>query len=251
VSTNVAFRDQHLRSPDFFDAEQYPVITFHSERVTRTADGALVTGPLTIHGVTRTVQIPVRRLHPLSTDAWQNKRVGFEGTLTIKRSDYGIKGTAFWNSEFDPGRMSISDEVEISLLVSAKVSNVDRWTNAGADSLVASIASLGRGPALDAFRARLADTTTAARVARAQILDIASAKLMQHGDVESAVAVSELLASSAVQPATIAAALAGAAEGRLMLGQRDAAVRGFEQAAAKDEYNTVAAEYLRHLGRRN
>src|SRR5689334_9278466 len=77
VSTNTAFRDQHLKSPDFFDAEKYPVITFHSERVTRTADGALVTGPLTMHGVTRTVQIPVRRLHALSTDAWANKRVGF------------------------------------------------------------------------------------------------------------------------------------------------------------------------------
>src|SRR5919199_1370797 len=64
INTNVAFRDQHLRSPDFFDAESYPFITFRSERVVRTPNGALVSGPLSMHGVTRTVQIAVRQLHP-------------------------------------------------------------------------------------------------------------------------------------------------------------------------------------------
>jgi polyisoprenoid-binding protein YceI len=250
INTNVAFRDRHLRSPDFFDAEKYPVITFHSERVTPTPTGAVVSGPLSMHGVTRTVDIAVHRLHPLATDAWSNRRVGFEGTLTLKRSDYGIKGTSFWNSEFDPGRMSISDDVEISLLVSAKASNVDRWTNAGADSLVARIDSSGIAPALATFRARLADSSDTARVRRAQLLDNAAAKLMQHGRFAESIAVSELLAATAVQSGTIAAALAGAAEGRLMLGQRDAAIRGFEAAAKLDAQNTVAAEYLRHLGRR-
>jgi polyisoprenoid-binding protein YceI len=246
INTNVAFRDQHLRSPDFFDTEKFPWITFRSASIQRSGDQLLIRGPLTMHGITREVVIPFRQIHPLTGDAWSNRRIGFQGDLTLKRSDYGINGTAFWNSEFDPGRMSVSDEVEISLLVSAKVNNVERWTNAAADSLLANIAATGSGPALSAFRARLADTSLAARGARAALLENAGVKLMQRGRFQEAVAVYAFFAS--VAPRAAAGATAGEAEAHLMLGHRDVAVRGFRRAVELDSLNTTAAEYLRVLG---
>jgi polyisoprenoid-binding protein YceI len=249
INTNVAFRDQHLRSPDFFEVEKYPVITFRSERITRTGDRLVIRGPLTIKATTRVVDIPFHQIHPLSTDAWANQRAGFQGNLTIKRSDYGILGTAFWNSEFDPGRMSIGDEVEISLLVSAKVSNVERWTNPSADSLLARIGALGAGPALEAFRATVTDTAPAVRGARIAVLDNAAVKLMQRGRFQDAVLVFESLA--ALAPRIAPQAIAGAAEAHLMLGHRAVAVREFERVAQMDSLNTVAAEYLRALGARS
>jgi polyisoprenoid-binding protein YceI len=246
INTNVAFRDQHLRSPDFFDAEKYPVITFRSERVSRTGGDLRVTGPLTIHGVTRVVEIPFRQIHPMAADAWSNRRTGFHGTLTVRRSDFGIRGTAFWNSEFDPGRMSIGDEIEISLLVSAKVNNVERWTNPAADSLLARIDALGAEPALQAFRSARTDTTPTAINARSALLDNAAVKLMQRGRFQDAVAVYDLI--GALDPRRSAHSIAGAAEGHLMLGHRAVAVRAFERAAGVDSLNTVASEYRRLLG---
>jgi polyisoprenoid-binding protein YceI len=246
INTNVQFRDQHLKSPDFFDAEKYPLITFHSERITRTGNDLVLHGPLTMHGVTREVDIPFRQLHPIMADAWANKRTTFQGNLSVKRSDYGIKGTAFWNSEFDPGRMSISDDVDISLLVSAKVNNVDRWTaNAMTDSLLTAIQTTSAAKALETFSARLADTTLAARRTRANALDMAGVKLMQSGRFQDAVAVYAFLAANA--PAVAASATAAEGEAHLMLGHRDAALKSFQRAAQLDSLNTVAAEYLRTL----
>lgn len=246
INTNVAFRDQHLRSPDFFEVEKYPVITFRSERITRSGDGLVIRGPLTIKGTTRVVDIPFHPIHPLSKDAWSNQRTGFQGNLTVKRSDFGIRGTAFWNSEFDPGRMSIGDEVEIALLVSAKVSNVERWMNASADSLLARIDALGAGPALAAFRAAATDTAAAARAARTATLDNVAVKLMQRGRFQDAVVTYDAL--GALDPRGPARAIAGAGEAHLMLGHRAVAVREFGRAAQMDTLNTVASEYLRALG---
>jgi polyisoprenoid-binding protein YceI len=245
INTNVAFRDNHLKSPDFFDAEKYPLITFRSEKIARRGDELVLTGPLSMHGVTRVVDIPFRQLHPIAGDAWANKRTAFQGNVRVKRSDYGIKGTAFWNSEFDPGRMSISDDVDISLLISAKVNNVARWTNASADSMVSVIQQGGVSKMLQEFTPRLADTTLAARRARAGLLDMTGVKLMQAARFQDAVAVYAFLAANA--PGVAAAATAAEAEAHLMLGHRDAAVKGFQRAAQMDSLNTVAAEYLRTL----
>jgi polyisoprenoid-binding protein YceI len=246
INTNVAFRDQHLRSPDFFDVEKYPVITFRSERISRTAQGLVIRGPLTIKGTTQVVDIPFDVIHPLSTDAWSNQRAGFRGTLTIKRSAFGVHGTAFWNSEFDPGRMSIGDDVEIALLVSAKVSNVEKWTNASADSLLGRIDAIGASQALAAFRAAATDTVPPARAAaRIATLDNVAVKLMQRGRFQDAVLVFSAL--EALDPKGRARAIAGAGEAHLMLGHRAAALREFERAAQMDTLNPVAFEYLRTL----
>ena len=90
VDTAVEKRDDHLRSPDFFNAKQYPTITFKSTEVTRTENGYDVTGDLTLHGETNTITVPLRQVGA-GEDPWGNYRVGYATEFKIKRSDYGMK----------------------------------------------------------------------------------------------------------------------------------------------------------------
>jgi polyisoprenoid-binding protein YceI len=106
ISTGVEKLDNHLRSPDFFDAETFPTATFVSTGVTAAGEGKLaVAGDLTIHGVTRPVvlDVTINRIapHPMS----KKPTAGFDATLTIKRSDFGI-------ANFVP---NVSDEIVIEI----------------------------------------------------------------------------------------------------------------------------------------
>jgi polyisoprenoid-binding protein YceI len=87
VDTGVAKRDQHLKSPDFFNVRQFPVITFKSTKVRPLgADGAEVDGKLTLNGIVRMVTARVRL-----TGKNDAGLVGFDADLTIHRSDFGMK----------------------------------------------------------------------------------------------------------------------------------------------------------------
>lgn len=94
VFTNQAERDKHISSKDFLDVATYPDATFKSTSVKTTgknADGKLtadVTGDLTFHGVTKPVVVKTTFLGE-GKDPWGGYRAGFEGTTTIKRSDFG------------------------------------------------------------------------------------------------------------------------------------------------------------------
>jgi polyisoprenoid-binding protein YceI len=90
VDTGHEKRDQHLRSPDFFNAKQFPVIAFKSSKIEDKGDGLMhVTGKLSLHGVTKQVTIPVRFLGE-TDDPMGNHRSGFAADFTIRRSDYGM-----------------------------------------------------------------------------------------------------------------------------------------------------------------
>jgi polyisoprenoid-binding protein YceI len=91
IDTNNPMRDQHLKSPDFFDAKQFPLITFKSRQV-KAADEMTyeVTGDLTLHGVTRPITVKLERV-----GSGKGPRggyiTGFDTTFTIKRSDFDMK----------------------------------------------------------------------------------------------------------------------------------------------------------------
>jgi polyisoprenoid-binding protein YceI len=82
-------RDQHLKSPDFFNAVQFPAITFKSQSITKSANGYDVTGDLTLHGVTKPVTLKV-----VQTGAGKNMTgtpiAGIETSFNLKRSDFGM-----------------------------------------------------------------------------------------------------------------------------------------------------------------
>ena len=115
IDTGVPDRDVHLRSPDFLDVERYPEILFASSTVEQLDDELYrVTGDLTIKDVTRPVSVDFA-LTGSALDPWGNLRIGFEGALAIKRSDWGLT----WNTALDTGGVLVSDRIQIEFDVSA------------------------------------------------------------------------------------------------------------------------------------
>jgi polyisoprenoid-binding protein YceI len=115
IDTGNADRDAHLRSPDFLDVETYPEIVFASTRVEQVDDDLYsVTGDLTIRDVTRPVTVDFA-LTGSALDPFGDLRVGFEGALAIRRSDWGLT----WNTPLDTGGVLVSDRIQIEFDVSA------------------------------------------------------------------------------------------------------------------------------------
>ena len=108
IDTNSSKRDKHLKSPDFFNAKQFPVISFESTNVKRTGKYDFeVTGQLSLHGVTKEITLTLQYFGTV-----ENPRFGMlsavESTFTIKRSDFGI--TAFPDNLGDEVRITVSVE---------------------------------------------------------------------------------------------------------------------------------------------
>jgi len=91
VNTDSTKRDEHLRGPDFFSVQQFPTATFKSTLVKDAGGGKMdVTGNLTLRGVTKPVSLTMIKTGEGDRGARFGYRAGFEGTVTLKRSDFGI-----------------------------------------------------------------------------------------------------------------------------------------------------------------
>jgi len=115
INTNEPKRDEHLKSPDFFDVANNPTITFKSTSVKPAGKDAFeVTGNLTMRGVTKQVTLPVTFLGE-GKDPWGNEKIGFELSTVLNRKDYGIN----WNKTLDAGGVLVADEVKVQISVEA------------------------------------------------------------------------------------------------------------------------------------
>ena len=112
IDTGNERRDNHLRSDDFFNAEQYPTITFESRRVEQGADGYVLVGDLTIRDVAKEVHIPFELNGPITLDGRQ--RLGAEGSVQVNRKDFKL----MWNNMVE-GVNVVSDDVRIELAIEA------------------------------------------------------------------------------------------------------------------------------------
>ncbi|MBI5638679.1 MAG: polyisoprenoid-binding protein [Nitrospinae bacterium] len=111
VNTGDQKRDDHLRSPEFFDAEKFPEITFTLKNSRSLGGGKMqVTGDLTIHGVTKAVTLTGEFLGT-ANDPWGNKRAGFTAEGEVIRADYGM----VWNKLLDGGGLVVGDKVKLQL----------------------------------------------------------------------------------------------------------------------------------------
>ena len=111
VDTGDGKRDEHLRSPDFFDSAKNPQMTFTSKSVKRAGKGWKVAGDLTIRGVTKEVVLDVSTLAPSVKDPWGGIRTGFTATTSINRKDYGME----WNKALDNGGIALGNDVKVTL----------------------------------------------------------------------------------------------------------------------------------------
>ena len=115
IDTNVADRDTHLRSADFFSAEEHPTLTFKSKKITKKGGESYdVVGDLTMRGTTKEIHLPVTFLGH-ATDPWGGKRVGFEAETTVNRKDFGLN----WNAALETGGFLVGDDVKINLSIQA------------------------------------------------------------------------------------------------------------------------------------
>jgi polyisoprenoid-binding protein YceI len=114
IDTRDANRDTHLRSGDFFDVENSGPMTFTSTKVETGGRGLLVTGDLSLKGVTKPVTLDVE-FFGVETDPWGGTRAGFEGTTTISRKDWNVD----FNIPMDGGRLLIGDKIEITVAIQA------------------------------------------------------------------------------------------------------------------------------------
>lgn len=114
VDTSNEQRDNHLRSADFFNAEEFPTMTFKSSGWKKAGGKLAVHGDLTIHGVTKPVELAVTE-NGTGVDPWGNKRIGFSAQAVINRKDFGLG----WNTALEAGGVLVGEEVTIDIEVQA------------------------------------------------------------------------------------------------------------------------------------
>jgi len=113
IETPEPQRAGHLKSPDFFDVDKYPTLTFKSRRVERQPHDAnryLLVGDLTLHGVTKKIVLDAT-LEGLTKDPYGNDRAGFSATGKINRKDFGLS----WDQLLETGGVVVGEEVRISI----------------------------------------------------------------------------------------------------------------------------------------
>ena len=115
IQTSNEQRDEQLRGNDFLDIPNHPTITFTSTVVELVDESKFkVTGDLTVRGVTKPVTVEFE-LTGAENDLWGNFRVGFEGSVTINRKDWGVS----WNAVLESGAVLVSEKVTLEFDVAA------------------------------------------------------------------------------------------------------------------------------------
>ena len=115
IDTREPQRDAHLRSPDFLEAEKYPKITYKSSKIEKAGDKKyVVTGDLTIRGVTKPVKLDVEELGG-GKDPWGNQRVAFAAKARVDRGDFGLK----WNQALETGGVLVGEHIDIEIDIEA------------------------------------------------------------------------------------------------------------------------------------
>ena len=114
IDTRTEMRDNHLRSADFLDVEQFPTVTFKSTKIAGSKEKFSVTGDLTIRGVTKRVSIDFE-FTGSAVDPFGNTRVGFEGETVINRKDWGVN----FNAALEAGGVLVSENITLEFEISA------------------------------------------------------------------------------------------------------------------------------------
>ncbi|TDD93973.1 YceI family protein [Flavobacterium cellulosilyticum] len=110
IDTNNTDRDNHLKSGDFFDADNYPKLTFKASTFTKNGNDYELTGDLKLRDITKSVKFPVE-FSGLLTDPWGNTKVGLNIEGKINRKDWGLN----WNSALETGGVLVGEEVKLNI----------------------------------------------------------------------------------------------------------------------------------------
>lgn len=112
IDTNNGDRDAHLKSADFFDVSNYPTITFKNGSLKKGADSYILSGELTLHGITKKIDLDVEYGGTVK-DPWGNTKAGFEVTGKINRKEFGLT----WNAATETGGVLVGEEIKLHINV--------------------------------------------------------------------------------------------------------------------------------------
>jgi len=243
INTGFDMRDKDLKGGEFFDVQKFPTITFSSDSVTKTSEGFLLNGPLTIHGVTKRIAIPfVYNGHV--KDARGDDRIGFEGHLTLKRKDYSIVGPARLNLVLDKG-IIIGEDVDISLAVEGwKAVPHDSLGDPDSDSLYRVALKKGVAAMAQQFRELRGRTADSLMVAKEGLLNDVGYQFLAHQRVADAIAIFKLEVESYPENPF---GYTGLGNAYAMAGDRELARQTLEKAIAISPQSPRAIEILKRL----
>lgn len=248
LDTGNETRDDHLRSPDFFDVEQYPLIVFTSSDVRERGDGFVARGKLEMHGTSREIEVPFRPAYPPTTDAKGNDRAGFVGEVVLDRKEYGVVGGSRFNRAFDPRISVIDDAVRIVFGVHVMVPPI---RSQAVDSLVSLVEEEGVGSAVTAWNAEFpageGEEVERHRLRMAGLYNAAGYRLLETNHAKEAV---ELLRLAILGAPGSARAMSGLAEGYARAGMHDRAAAAVAQTLEIDPHEIRALALQAWLSRR-
>lgn len=115
INTGIAARDNHLRTPDFFDAEKYPEITFQSSHIEKKGKQLIVFGTFTMHGVSKELALPFTVIGPNKNAAGDKLNFGYAAHVTLNRRDFAIN----WQHKTVPNFVGDNVDVDIELITKA------------------------------------------------------------------------------------------------------------------------------------
>lgn len=118
IDTKNKDRDEHLKSPDFFDAASFPDIIFTSTKITGKGNNFKVTGDFSMHGITKPITLDVEYLGEMINPGSGLPLRGYSATGTVNRKEFGIS----WNKALDTGSLILGEDIEISIEIEARVS---------------------------------------------------------------------------------------------------------------------------------
>jgi polyisoprenoid-binding protein YceI len=235
-------RDRDLKTADWFDVEKFPTAVFSSREIAKQGDGYVMRGTLTLHGVTKDVEIPFAfngRLKDMGGD----DRIGFEGRTTLNRKDFGIVGPARYNALTELGKMMVGDDVDLPLAVEAvHFAAKDTLRDRAADSLWRAVVARGVAPVAKQYRELHATTPDSLMPVGEGRLNAVGTQLMEKDKPADALELFKLQAESFPQSASGHASMAWA---YALLGDRENAGAAAEKAVAMEPGATRAFEILR------
>jgi polyisoprenoid-binding protein YceI len=257
IDTDMDFRDNHLRSPDFFNTAAFPTIEFHSERVTSVGPGRLrVSGQLTMHGITRPIAFLARlstlpRLGDNGSDGLE-----LEASLRLSRKAFGIAGTNKFNPDYNPATNLLSDSADVTLELDMQregyldrtIGDLARSLGGGAppgvvDTISRVLQAHGIMAAADLYHTLRSGQPPAYNFGVGQ-LDLLGHVLVVHGRLNEALAIFRLNADA--YPASDLA-LEGLGLAQALAGDRSGALATYRHAAEIEPLSASAKEMIRRL----
>ena len=245
IDTGLEARDKDLKGPKFFDVEKYPKIVFTSRSVEKPARTATsCAGRSRSAASAREIAIPMTQTVPRMADtAWGNMRVGGEGSVKVKRTDFGILGGDFW------GAKTLSDEVEIEIAILGNRFNFDKLTFDSREKpsigepLAKAVEEGGAAAAVARYR-ELKSKSPGGYNFGADQFSILGNRLLQHRRLPEALAVFELAAAEWPKEPVLHARVG---EVNAAMGNREAALAAYRKALEIAPRNPEALEMVRRL----